>query len=518
MPRLLIGVDSLNIGCIKIMKDNADNPYSTPDTDYGKFYFNSKWDMNVRFVGQDLQSVQGGTFRSWYPAGTGPSNFKRLKFGDNLGYNNVFWKNEFWQDLGQLDYELPLFDLKPIASNGWTIYCSIQRSTGSTDTKWYNYSMLYAGWAKDYYLGNGSSFPLDGTVFTALAAYCETSTWGPGTSVQAIVYNLPGDDTAILYPAATPVPGQKVVQITKDFCRVAKPGYAVTDIAAKLAFDSATRPCKVVASGDIAIPSGLTVFDFTDKLAGINVDTASLVVDVLQYKGSTITFPCSIPNDEDDFGAAYRVNGTTLEFSNGGSAVRARFIVIAQDNSAPSVGSNKVFRQVNIGGVDVFQFIRPGAADPPTLADVIIDSRWPCLQIIKEGWFDIPASGGAAANTDITFDSTGLFPFIKFHTVHPAGLLPYSNSLGTVNSPAQVSKIIRLPQAAAGFYRNNGGPKNAYISGETAICQLTTNRARFVTYRGGPYRIFDNGGGDIVTRAVRNPATKIRYYIFGIPA
>jgi len=517
MPRLLIGVDSTNIGCIKIMKDNADNPYSTPDTDYGKFYFNSKWDMNVRFVGRDTQTVVGGDFRQWYPSGSNKNSFKRLKYGDDLGYNNVFWKNEYFQEQGQLDYALPLFDLKPIASNGWTIYGSIQKTVGSLDTKWYNYSMLYAGWAQGYLLDNGSNFPLDGVSVNALAAYCETSTWGPGTSVQAIVYNLPGDDTDILYPATTPVAGQKVVQITKDFCRVAKPGYAVTDIAAKLAFDSATRPCKVVASGDIAIGSGLTVFDFSDKLVGIDVDAASIVVDVLMYKGSTIVFPASIPNDEDDYGCPYRVNGQTIEFSNSGSAIRARFIVIAQDNSAPTSGTNKVFRQVVIGGKTVIQFLRPGAADPPSLADVIIDSRWPCLQIIKTGVFDIPASGGAPANTDIAFDSTGLFPFVKFHTIHPAGLLPYSNSLGTVNSPVTVQKLIRMPQVAAGFVRNgSSGAKTSYISGETAVCQLSANLARFTTYRGGPYRmLYDDG---VVTRAVRNPATKIRYYIFGIPA
>lgn len=518
MPRLLIGVDSLNIGCIKIMKDNADNPYSTPDADYGKFYFNSKWDMNVRFVGTDKLTVSD-PIAQFYPAGTNKNTFKRYRLGQGQGYNDIWWKNEYWQELGQLDYELPLHDLRPIDGAGWTIYCSIQKSTGTLDTRWYSYNILYAGWIKGWYLNNGSDFPLSGVPITALCGYCETSTWGPGRGIQAIVYNLPGNEDEIFYPPKTPVAGQKVVQITKDFCRVAKPGYDVTDIAAKLAFDSSTRPAKIIASGDIALPSGVTtVFDFSEKLAGISIpDGSSIVVDVIQYKGSTIVFPASIPNDEDDYGCPYRVFGQTIQFANGGSACRARFIVLAQDNSAASVGSNKVFRQTQINGQDVFQFIRPGASDPPTLADVIIDSRWPCLQIIKTGVFDIPASGGAPANTDIAFDSADLFPFVKYCTIHPAGVLPWSNSLGGTFSDVTMQGAVRSPSVAAGFVRNGDtGAKTSYISGETTVCQLTSNRARFVTYRGGPYRMLYDGG--VVTRAVKSPATKIRYYIFGIPA
>ncbi|APO74277.1 hypothetical protein AM571_CH01442 [Rhizobium etli 8C-3] len=518
MVRLKWGPDYEGVAALKITKNNADDPLTTPDSAVSKFHFNSKWDANVRFVGQDKQTYAGGNVTSWYPAGTNKNTFKRLKWGSDLGYNNVFWKGSYFQESGQLDYELPLFDLKPVTSDGWTIYCNIQKATGELDTKWYSYPMIYAGWAKGYLLDIGGDFPLDGVSFTALCAYCEGSTWGPGRSVQAIVYNLPGDDADILYPATTPVPGQKVVQITSDFCRVAKPGYAVTDIAAKLAFDSSNRPAKVIASGDIALPSGVvTTFDFSANLVGINVDSSSIVVDVIQYKGSTIVFPATIPDDEDDYGCPYRVNGQTIEFNNTGSACRARFIVIAQDDSPPTSGSNKVFRQVTIGGDPVFQFLRPGAASTPNLADVIIDSRWPCLQIIKTGVFSIPNSSGAAHNTDIAFTSAGLFPFVKYHTIHPAGPLPFSNSLGTVNSSASVQKIIRLPQVAAGFVRNGeSGAKTSYISGETTVCELTTNRARFVTYRGGPYRKqYDDG---IETISVRNPATQIRYYIFGIPA
>ncbi|OWK26583.1 hypothetical protein AJ87_05885 [Rhizobium yanglingense] len=246
-----------------------------------------------------------------------------------------------------------------------------------------------------------------------------------------------------------PVAGQTQVQITEDFCRVSKPGYAVeTATPSQLAFDSSSRPAKIIAAGDIALPSGTTVFDFSANLAGISI-SGELVADVIQYQGSTIIFPASLPDDDAVYGAHFYFSGTTLVFSNPGSACRARILVIAQDNSPLTVGDNDVWREFNDGTRDVVQFLRPGAANPPNLADVIIDSRWPCLQIIKTGVFPIP--NGNNAITDIAFNSAGLFPFIKYFTIHGAGVI---NSGYT---SANASKRVRIPYVAKGRAANPDG-------------------------------------------------------------
>ncbi len=47
MTRTMIGVDSTGAGCIKIMKNDADNPRTTPDSQRSKFLYNSKYALNA---------------------------------------------------------------------------------------------------------------------------------------------------------------------------------------------------------------------------------------------------------------------------------------------------------------------------------------------------------------------------------------------------------------------------------------------------------------------------------------
>jgi hypothetical protein len=510
MPRLLIGVDSTNTGCIKIMKNNADNPYSTPDTDYAKFYFNSKWDMQIRFsITDSLGYINGGAQSIFYPSGSGGSNFTRAQQQwVNNGPTLLFWRETYFPNV---DYSMPVYDLKVTTSGGVYSNCVLN-------------SVEYKGGVTVYspgYLEDGYVLGLVNNVVPTSATFNFNGLLGSCVSGEArrmVIWNLPANEAGFVNPPTTPIAGQKVVEINSVACRVAKPGYDVTTaIASQLAFDSANRPAKIIASGDIAVPTGTTVFDFSANLAGINV-TGELVADVIQYKGSTITFPASLPSDDDAFGAQYYFSGTTLVFSNSGSACRARILIISQDNSSGSSGSNKVFRQLTISGQDVFQFIRPGAANPPTLADVIIDSRWPCLQIIATGVFTIPT--GADAITDIAFDSSGLFPFIKYFTIHGSGFLTRSRHI-PVSGP---SARVRAPFVASGRDRSpsSGGAYNRWTCGETTYCELTTNRARFHTWRGQPFRYYwDQNSNNVYVRgseSVQAPAYAIRYYIFGIPA
>ncbi|MDP9809345.1 hypothetical protein J2W42_002193 [Rhizobium tibeticum] len=512
MARLLIGVDSSNIGCIKITKNNADSPYSTEDTAYGKFSFNSKWETNVRFVGVDQLNYGGGSFAEFLPAGTDKSSFQRARTAYSTGVVSLYWKSSFWAGV---EYDLPVFDMKTVNDAGVYTYGRISTGAYGYQGRTTVFKHLWneeGGYVNSFFPGAGNYINV--AIPLSLISFATS-----GVHKKAVVWNLPGDETAIKDPPLAPVPGQMQVQITKDFCRVSKPGYDVrVATASQLAFDSSRRPVKVVASGDIGLPTGTTSFDFSSFLAGINV-SGELIADVIQYKGSTIYFPCTPPTDDDIYGAYYQIVGTSIVFTNPGSACRARFLIISQDNTAASVGSNKVFRQLSIGGQDVFQFLRPGAANPPNLADVIIDSRWPVLQIVKTGVFGIP--DGANQQTVVNFDSTGLFPFIKYFTIHGAGE-PNDSQTGSSDATG-LGKRIRLPYASAGYYDRPSQPRVRFTPGDSTYCTLTTNEARFFTNKTLPLRYEleqtqVNPGYTVKTIGVSCPAYAIRYYILGIPA
>jgi hypothetical protein len=509
MVQLFAGQDGTGVACVKILKNNGDNPLAVSDTDYSRFYFNSKWETNVRFVGTDRLNFVDDGVEQYFPAGTNKNNFERAVTG-SVSFSTYFWSSRYWQNNFAIDYDLPVFDVKEVDNSGVYTYCRI--GVGSSGYQGRTQTYSHANAMESGYIVNwlaGANWPINVRVPLCLVSFGQS-----GQNKRAVIWNLPGDETAIKDPPLTPVPGQLNLQIDSAGFRVSKPGYDVRAATrTQLAFDSAVRPVKIVAAGDIAVPTGTTSWDFSANLAGIPV-TGELVADVIQYKGSTISFPCSLPVDGDDYGANFYFSGNSLVFVNPGSAVRARILIIAQDNSAPSAGPNDVFRQDTIGGQPVFQILRPGAANPPTLADIIIDSRWPCLQIIKTGVFSIPGGGGERI-TDVPFNSAGLFPFVKYFTIHPAGE-PNSSPAGASDSNA-TGKRIRLPYASQAMYTVPGDNPVGYVPGDCTYCELSTNLARFHTFRGNPYRINVESDGSTDTESVTCEAYAIRYYIFGIP-
>jgi|GEM_PF-3414435 len=192
------------------------------------------------------------------------------------------------------------------------------------------------------------------------------------------------------------------------------------------------------------------------------------------------------------------------------SACRARFIIYANSTEAPTSGDNDVLRQFNDGSQDVFQILRPGAADPPNFSDIVIDSRWPCIQILAEGY--IPVGTGELTHT-INFDGTGCFPMVKYMTVHGAG------SGG--NPVASWTKRVRPPVMNVCANFKSGWFGN--VGGDATYCALTANQAVFHTFRGNPIERWyaDAEAWDKNQVSVSydtNPILGIRYYILGIPA
>lgn len=339
-----------------------------------------------------------------------------------------------------------------------------------------------------------------------------TSTWPLDVGDrQLTVWNLPGDETALLSPPQAPVPGQMTVQINSGQCRVSKAGYDVrTASRTQLVFDSVNRPLKVIYAADIAVPSGTTSLDMTPYLRGIAV-TGTLLADISAYQGGTLYFPTSPATFNTNFGIQYIVSGVTVTLNNPYGACRARIVVFASDNSAQTAGSNRVWRQFNDGAQDVVQFLRPGASATPSLADVIIDSRWPTLRILAQGTFGL--SGGNGAQYSIPFNSNGLFPIVKYMTIHGGGT--------NTQFSGTFSKRVRTPFTKLIYYNNDAG--TVITSGDSTYCQVTSSEARFFSFIGNPIAYTSTSsnvspGYTIGTTYDANPPYGIRYYILGIPA
>jgi hypothetical protein len=450
-----------------------------------------------------------GNGQAFTPAGTGTSNFQTFYDGYVTNIANYFIRSNSFP---ALEYSVPLFDIKYKDISGVVNY-------GSRVTRYFlgfnNRSALFStpGYGEEGWL----------SAFTGTGSYAFYMDQGFGTHFfntefaqtykEFVVWNLPGNNVAINSPPLAPVAGQVQVEITRTACRAAKPGYDVRlATPSQLSFDSSSLPAKVVAAGDIFLPAGTTVYPLT-TLAGVSI--GQLRADVIVYQGGTIFYPTNPLSTETEYGADYYFSGSSLVFSNPFGAARARFIVYALDDSAPSAGDNDVWREFNDGARDVLQFLRPGAAKPPRLSDIMVDSRWPQVRILNQGYIDVSGSSGAA-QWAVALNTSGLFPFVKYVTVHGGG-----SGVRLGNFSGTISGRVKAPYTVYGYFDTADAGKSYYTAGDSTYCQLTSTEARFFTYRGLPTRRYLSGGSNIsnlVNEYDPTPIVGIRYYILGIPA
>jgi hypothetical protein len=505
MVRTMIGVDSTGAGCVKIMKNDADNPRATPDSQRSKFLYNSKYALNasiahIEVINQIASS--GGVVYLYYPSGSNSGNYQKCQ-GSGGGESTWLFRNTAFP---KMKYNMPLFDVKATRTNtGRFNQMRIQRRYSG---KYYHDQGGY------FFMGNWYQGPWMKD-FSGVVSQYGSMAYGTFQEItnsnnddaynrflsrdkRLIVWNLPGNEEPSKEAQPLAPNGTKSVIIRSNAMIIAKPGYnAETANEWQVAFDSRRVPVKVLVADDIAIPAGESFYETGITLPG------NIALDVHFYTGSTIYYPFN-PDIGDGVGAEYWFSGSRIYF-NASGAMRARFMLYLDAGNSPTNGSNRVLKTFTEGGIDVVQFLRPGAANPPSWADIIIDTRWPCVQIIKEGYFSVPV--GNQQETVVTFDGTGMFPMVKYMTKHAAGSEDFVGSW---------QESIKLPTVRQLVYTAPGG---IYECGDSTHCRLTQTSATFVTNRGNPgdyYNDADNPG-TWRTEGADN-VLGIRYYILGIPA
>ncbi|MGI2036417.1 hypothetical protein ACRQ1B_28980 [Rhizobium panacihumi] len=511
MTQTMMGTDYAGVECIKITRDAWD-PVNTPDADRWKFLYNSKWSKDVR-----VQAVRVGWLGLPKGFNTVESNWDVLSSGPRSGEVypafELIKSNLFGMGKG-LAYQLPLFQSLETDANGWYVgRRSVRSFLGTQEDTQVDAVREGTYGVEDIIYASGTEFRISvgpaaesGSYFTFAANQSMAYAF---PNRKLMVWNLPGDDAPVQngQPLA-PVPGQQQILIGPNFLRVAKTGHnAATATGTQLALDTSQVPAKVLAARDVLVPSGLSAVPI-----GYPVPP-NCVIDCHFYKdGDPIYYP-SGPYGE-IIGAYYRLNGNVVEFNNPGGALRARFIVLASDNTPATAGANNVLRQFSENGQDVVQFLRPGSGNPPSFADIALDSRWPAMQILREDYLPVP--DGYNVSQTVNFDAAGMFPFVKFVTVHGAGVM---EGLRAATTP----KMIRLPRVT--MWNRTGGtsggwPGGKIMGGDSCFCQYNTNSVTFWTSRGSPkYQArYTRQGGAAEIRSTYDeiPIAGIRYYVFGI--
>ena len=507
MTATMFGEDYAGIQSLKITKGDLD-PVTTPDDTLGAFLFNSKDTIQTRLNKFEITSrdASNGVF----PVGASTANFQRYRYYYSQWYIYHYQRSFF----PGLDFNIPLTDFvvkHPTSGfylkgrhdnyvydanqNTDVAYCRLQYP-GSRYAE--------AGWKLDYRTSVASwDGAMSSTPYPALLHFANVDgndgvvAFIPNTYTDVVVWNLPGNNEPL--PAPLPAQsGQKSVTINNNGLRIAKPGYDV-DIAtdAQLAVSSNMRPTKIIAADDIAIPAGDSEYPLSVTIP------ENSICDVQYYTGAELVYP-ALPR-QTPVGANWRLLPDRIQFQNNGIACRARFVIIVNDQVSQTVGDNEVFRQFEVNGENVVQFLRPGAGDPPAFSDIVIDSRWPALRILKEGYFEV---GTGPQITNVPIDTQGYFPFIKF-MVTTAG-----RTTGTVES---YSGCVRPPTVSMSRLSSSAG---WFETGDTTYAKVTADNVAFHTFRGRVkyyYWIYNSSSGWRLVTVYPDEVLGIRYYIFGIP-
>ncbi len=508
---------------LKMMLDADDDPETTPDTDYGKFAFNS----NTDFIGYtyDIRVL------TWQGSGVVPRTQTLVTISGQ-------WKAYARDSAAALSqHETHCLDAKTIIGGDYTpmVEAKIRMTSGALSGRFLNH-IIYryvrtVGTLQDQISYFQSSWgAMDPTGLSYFGAGCKVASFLPNANsvamypyhvegrsdryidsygpaeLVALVWDLPCDQTAIVAPEGTGGPGTRRLVATPTIAKMTRPGYDVADATGRqLIFDSSRIPTKIIGSGEFTIANGAT-YDvmvpavFQPLSPYTYVDT-QVKVGTGNFTHPGITSPLGSINDPSDPAFQYEPMTDRVRFYNvSGRTLTIRYIIFAEDTNAPTGDGTGSVLSVS---EDAIQILRPGASASPSFADIILDSRMHYLPIIAEGYIPRASFSAAASNygthqATVTFSNSGFMPFVKY-TTH------------LINEFVQpfVERFFNVPNAGWNFQHSQRSTV-ARIEGTQVTFHASINNPTLVLYGGTAPATVDTPPAGTFFKG-------IRYYIFGLP-
>lgn len=539
MTRWFMGSKGGSHPMLRVMKDDADDPVTTPSTDWQKFIFDSTrahkigyipdiFDTSYDIVRYPNSGPSGGVATYYEPVGSSEGSAREkvwtYRAGNPSSTINAAQSRVIFPEKLGLSFE-PLMELRSQRrSDG--------RATGCS-SGYYRYRSRYGGefgnvrgfgaYTSTYANGGRlwvtpvdvsrrfySPYGLQGTDVNGVPLINYSMSTGSSHFRLTTAFELPSGDQPMPTYASTPVPGQRVLRFSPEGVGMAYPGHDVNEPGYEAhIFNGSRVPAKVIGTGEIWVGSGANVKVFTKRSTtqSTYLDFMLRRSDQAQFSHPPIIATGTAQTDKLEMEYAIEADGVRI-FNIGTMAFYCRYIVFADDNSAPTSGGLKVFNKGNDGAQDFIQLKLPGSSDTnPGLNETILDLRLPFVPIVDEGW--IPASAftesghlsyGIRRKT-IYFTNNGFIPFVKY-------LVSWGN--GVISHP--VTNIIRTWDLGFPNYDKT-------IGGDSTSCVIFNDRLDFYNSSGNPVRIDVDEG---VTGPKANPEygpgiSGIRWYLFAIP-
>jgi len=498
---------------LKVMKNNADDPVTTPNTDYGKFLFNSET-TDIGYINRIASFTYSGIMASsgFYPSGTNASTCQ---------YKVTYYSSSSWLEkeiyfnlntLGGASYTFyPLCEWRSKKANGRypgpSNKYSVYSSSGSIDT---GFQLSQVGWE----MGAGAPVSTNNSGITYSFFKLMGNASSPYTQNGVLsIWELPDRNQPLASPTGTPVAGQQNFLFSPTLIKVVRPGFDVaTATGRQVILDSNRVPAKIIRAGQVSIAAGASVTVTTD----FALDDTTFVDFNVFAQGYGNAWPSVLgigPNRDYSVDFEYAISGNSvILYNSGGYTLDVRYMICGDSAAGGTTGGNEWWRVV---AGNHWQIKRPGSSDTsPSLSDILFDSRFSYVPIIAEGYLatadfteSVPSGElkyGERAKT-ISFANTGFVPFVKYVVVHQ--WIPASGSTET-RTRAPRSELL------TGY-----GTSNQWFGRQTnqgTVALISDTSVKFFVSPSNPFRV--NYSGQTVTQPnPKTPILGIRYYIFGIP-
>lgn len=496
---------------VRIMKDDADDPVTTPDSDTGKFLFNSRYQklgyiQKILKLTIDQVTYPGNTADYYLPSGSTLSNCKlhvQNRRSGGTQYQTYFFYESYFDD--DFDF-VPLVEVR-FGYNG-TYYGPKIDIT----------AFLGAGTADS--LGGWDSYIARiGTGRFAFTVRLDDSSGSKANEAIVAMFNLPLYDDALPDYSGSPVSWQETILFTDEdggTARISLPGYDVTETDPnRYIMHEAKVPAKLMASGELSLAKdavGTITSAFTLP------DATYLDFHVRRQSRSDLWHPPYMANaSTQSLKFTYTISGNTVTITNtSDAAIVIRYGLFADSDQAPTTGGSKVLVVDNDGTRDYVQIKKPGSSDSaPNLNDIMIDTRLAYYPILAEGYLAWPGGFPTAVVAPNRFKGERVAT-ISFD--NPDNLLVMCK-LGNVFSRVTGSTP-NQPTAVWGRHTLMAGSGTTWDGRATSMSTWADISPTSVDiYSGGDNAYaFESDGGTGwkgITWVSKNQGT--RYYIFGIP-
>ncbi|RWI74791.1 MAG: hypothetical protein E5V72_00990 [Mesorhizobium sp.] len=343
---------------IKIMANNADDPWTTPNTDWEKFRFNSE---NTDYCYLHDIVMWDPTVTSYYPAGSTSADYI-MKCEGRYVYMH------YARALAYYGY-IPIVQHRMFLQPGNAAWYYTVQSIGSGCG--YSMARIKPAATGEYNAGNATNL---------ISTYAYNADYKPASFITKFPANV---DYSSL--GTSPVAGQRAVVIDKDagIVRVAKPGFdARTATKDQCIIHEQQRPISLLAYGQNTVAGATTVtvpfgnlpanaivlingIDSAGRLASISTPRASFFVPSIAFSAKIVDGDLVLSN----------LNGS------GTTPVTLLWYILNEDASGSTAGAGKIVETLS----DEIRILRPGAGPAPKPADVLLSSKGKYMPLVAHG-------------------------------------------------------------------------------------------------------------------------------------